>query len=59
MAYQCIDELRDQAASSLKSGFTEVLETNAAVFISDRLVSLETKTALQSGVTSLENVPDH
>ena len=55
---QCIDELRDQAAASLRNKFTEVMEANAAVYISDRVVSLETKLALQSGVAPLEDVPD-
>jgi hypothetical protein len=55
---QCIDELRDQAADSQANGVTEVMDANAAVFISDTAVSQQTKTALQSGVAPLEDIPD-
>jgi hypothetical protein len=55
---QCIDELRDQAAASLRNKFTEVMEANAAVYISDGVVSLEIRNALRSGVALLESVPD-
>lgn len=56
---QCVDEMRDQAAASLRNKFTEVMEANATVYISDGIVSLETKEALQSGVAPLESVPDN
>lgn len=38
------------------NGFTEVLDANAAVYISDTAISDETKAALKSGVASLEDV---
>lgn len=38
------------------NGFTEVLDANAAVYISDTAISDETKSALKSGVAPLENV---
>jgi hypothetical protein len=56
---QCVDEMRDQAAASLRNKFTEVMEANATVYISDELVSLDAKMALQSGVAPLENMPDN
>lgn len=56
---QCIDELRDQAAGSLRNKFTEVMEASAAAYISDGLVSHETKMALRAGVAPLENVLDN
>lgn len=56
---QCIEELRDQAADSQANGYTEVMDANAAVYISDTAVRHDTKTALQLGVTRLEAVPEH
>lgn len=35
-----------------------MLDANAAVYISDTAISLDTKQALQTGVAPLENVPD-
>jgi hypothetical protein len=54
---QCIKELRDQAADSQVSGFIEVMDANAAVYISDKAVCHDTKIALQLGVAKLEAVP--
>jgi hypothetical protein len=42
----------------VKRGFTEVFDANAAVYISDTAVDHDTKMALQSGIVSLENIPD-
>lgn len=56
---QCIEELRDQAADSQVNGFTEVMDANAAVYISDKAVCHDTKIALQLGVAKLEAVPDN
>lgn len=55
---KCIEELRSQAPASKERGFTEVLDANAAVFISDTAVDHGTKMALRSGVAPLENVRD-
>lgn len=55
---QCIEELRDQAADSQANGFTEVMDANAAVYISDSTISQRIKAAIQKGVASLEAVPD-
>lgn len=55
---QCIDELRGQAAGALSNNFTEVMEANAAAYISDGIVNLENKMALRSAAAPLEDVPD-
>lgn len=55
---QCIAELRSQAPIAKTRGFTEVLDANAAVYISDTAVNHDTKMALQSSVFPLENVRD-
>lgn len=51
--------MRAQAADSQANGFTEVIEANAAVFISDTAIPRETKQALQVAVASLQDVPEH
>lgn len=56
---QCIEELRDQVADFQVNGYTEVLDANAAVYISDKAVCRDTKTALQLGVAQLETIPDN
>lgn len=40
-------------------GFTEVIDANATVYISDSNVDLETKAALRSGIALLEAVPEN
>lgn len=55
-AVQCFAELRAQAPVAEARGFTEVLDANAAVYISDTAVDHDTKMALRSGVSPLENV---
>lgn len=56
MCNQCVEELRSQAPVSEERGFTEVFDANAAVYISDTAVDIDTKMALRAGVAPLENV---
>ncbi|KAK4508643.1 hypothetical protein PRZ48_002382 [Zasmidium cellare] len=54
----CIAELRDNATQYRERGFTQAIDANACVYMSDGAVSSETKAKLREGAERLENVHD-
>ncbi|KAK4634837.1 hypothetical protein CLAFUW4_00328 [Fulvia fulva] len=55
----CIAELRDNAKQDRQRGFTQAIDANACVFMSDSAIPSATKTALQQAAARLEDVKAH
>lgn len=56
--WQCIAELRDNAKLFRERGFTQAVDANACVYMSDTAVQPETKARLREGAQRLENVKE-